>query len=148
MCGLSILFIELVSLEYWFLFNYGNETLLRGWLTEFSEGCWFYTSLCLLFSSLSYKCSYCNCLQEIHIDLVLKHFHLKKLTRPQSSKGGTGSSFRSAFQEEAWKRYNRRMQEEYEEEMERVVSFVSLLCVLSLSFIFKFSPSLLFSFFL
>ncbi|XP_042018474.1 uncharacterized protein LOC121766224 [Salvia splendens] len=29
-------------------------------------------------------------------------------------------SFRSSFQEEAWKRYNRRMQEEYEEEMERV----------------------------
>ncbi|KAJ4845180.1 hypothetical protein Tsubulata_013704 [Turnera subulata] len=37
-----------------------------------------------------------------------------------SRKGGTGSSFRTAFQEEAWKRYNRRMQEEYEEEMERV----------------------------
>ncbi|KAH6764923.1 Chaperone DnaJ-domain superfamily protein [Perilla frutescens var. hirtella] len=31
-----------------------------------------------------------------------------------------GRSFRSSFQEEAWKRYNRRMQEEYEEEMERV----------------------------
>ncbi|KAE9586220.1 hypothetical protein Lal_00000869 [Lupinus albus] len=31
-----------------------------------------------------------------------------------------GSSFRSAFQEEAWKRYNKRLQEEYEEEMERV----------------------------
>ncbi|WJX09577.1 hypothetical protein P8452_00395 [Trifolium repens] len=30
------------------------------------------------------------------------------------------SSFRSAFQEEAWKRYNKRLQEEYEEEMERV----------------------------
>ncbi|KAG6438071.1 hypothetical protein SASPL_103005 [Salvia splendens] len=29
-------------------------------------------------------------------------------------------SFRSSFQKEAWKRYNRRMQEEYEEEMERV----------------------------
>jgi len=44
-----------------------------------------------------------------------------QLTRSQSSwKGGTGSSFRSSFQEEAWKRYNRRMQEEYEEEMERV----------------------------
>ncbi|CAL5383895.1 unnamed protein product [Camellia sinensis] len=39
----------------------------------------------------------------------------------QSSwKGSTGGSFRSSFQEEAWKRYNRRMQEEYEEEMERV----------------------------
>ncbi|KDP41577.1 hypothetical protein JCGZ_15984 [Jatropha curcas] len=44
-----------------------------------------------------------------------------QLTRSHSSwKGGTGSSFRSTFQEEAWKRYNRRMQEEYEEEMERV----------------------------
>ncbi|OAY51051.1 uncharacterized protein LOC110614330 isoform X2 [Manihot esculenta] len=43
------------------------------------------------------------------------------LKRSQSSwKGGTGSSFRSTFQEEAWKRYNRRMQEEYEEEMERI----------------------------
>ncbi|KAI8013538.1 Chaperone protein DnaJ [Camellia lanceoleosa] len=44
-----------------------------------------------------------------------------QLTRSQSSwKGSTGGSFRSSFQEEAWKRYNRRMQEEYEEEMERV----------------------------
>ncbi|KAI9200501.1 hypothetical protein LWI28_009148 [Acer negundo] len=43
------------------------------------------------------------------------------LTRSQSSwKGATGSSFRTSFQEEAWRRYNRRMQEEYEEEMERV----------------------------
>lgn len=32
-------------------------------------------------------------------------------------------SFRSNLKEEAWKRYNRRMQEEYEEEMERVVRF-------------------------
>lgn len=31
-----------------------------------------------------------------------------------------GGSFRTSFQEEAWKRYNRRMREEYEEEMERV----------------------------
>ncbi|RVW56287.1 hypothetical protein CK203_111213 [Vitis vinifera] len=46
---------------------------------------------------------------------------LKKFARSQSSRNGaTGSSFRSSFQEEAWKRYNRRMQEEYEEEMERV----------------------------
>ncbi|KAL6511208.1 hypothetical protein OROHE_020577 [Orobanche hederae] len=30
------------------------------------------------------------------------------------------TSFRSSFQEEAWKRYNRRMREEYEAEMERV----------------------------
>ncbi|KAG6644401.1 hypothetical protein I3843_08G053700 [Carya illinoinensis] len=43
------------------------------------------------------------------------------LTRSQPSwKGGTGSSFRSSFQEEARKKYNRRIQEEYEEEMERV----------------------------
>ncbi|KAK4571814.1 hypothetical protein RGQ29_030283 [Quercus rubra] len=44
-----------------------------------------------------------------------------QLNRSQSSwKGSSGSSFRSSFQEDAWKRYNRRMQEEYEEEMERV----------------------------
>ncbi|PON65575.1 DnaJ domain containing protein [Parasponia andersonii] len=44
-----------------------------------------------------------------------------QLTRSQSSwKGGSGKSFRSSFQDEAWRRYNRRMQEEYEEEMERV----------------------------
>ncbi|KAF8410267.1 hypothetical protein HHK36_002792 [Tetracentron sinense] len=44
-----------------------------------------------------------------------------QLTRSQSSwKGATGSSHRSSFKEEAWKTYNRRMQEEYEEEMERV----------------------------
>lgn len=51
-----------------------------------------------------------------------------QLTRSQSSwKSGTGGSFRSSFQEEAWKRYNRRMQEEYEEEMERVVRLPSVL---------------------
>ncbi|XP_058725072.1 uncharacterized protein LOC131596440 [Vicia villosa] len=38
----------------------------------------------------------------------------------RSLKGGSGSSFRTTFQEEAWKRYNKRLQEEYEEEMERV----------------------------
>ncbi|KAF7817411.1 dnaJ-like protein subfamily C member 7-like protein [Senna tora] len=43
-----------------------------------------------------------------------------QLYRSQSWKGGTGRSFRSAFQEEAWKRHNKRIQEEYEEEMERV----------------------------
>ncbi|KAK4277375.1 hypothetical protein QN277_015384 [Acacia crassicarpa] len=44
-----------------------------------------------------------------------------QMSRSQSSwKGGTGNSFRSAFQEEAWKRYNKRLQEEYEEEMARV----------------------------
>ncbi|KAJ6709680.1 CHAPERONE DNAJ-DOMAIN SUPERFAMILY PROTEIN [Salix koriyanagi] len=45
------------------------------------------------------------------------------LTRSQSTwKGATGSarSFRTYFQEEAWKNYNRRMQEAYEEETERV----------------------------
>ncbi|KAK8528379.1 hypothetical protein V6N12_074909 [Hibiscus sabdariffa] len=40
------------------------------------------------------------------------------LVRSKSSRGG--SSFRTSFQEEAWRRYNRRMQEEHEEEMERV----------------------------
>ncbi|KAJ6730180.1 CHAPERONE DNAJ-DOMAIN SUPERFAMILY PROTEIN [Salix viminalis] len=46
-----------------------------------------------------------------------------QLTRSQSTwKGATGSarSFRTYFQEEAWKNYNRRMQEAYEEETERV----------------------------
>ncbi|XP_061372022.1 uncharacterized protein LOC133314552 isoform X1 [Gastrolobium bilobum] len=44
-----------------------------------------------------------------------------QLTRSQSSwKGGSGGSFRSSFQEEAWRRHNKRLQEEYEEEMERV----------------------------
>ncbi|RZC15061.1 hypothetical protein D0Y65_008793 [Glycine soja] len=39
----------------------------------------------------------------------------------QSSwKGESGGSFRSAFQEEAWRRHNKRMQEELEEEIERV----------------------------
>ncbi|WVY91486.1 hypothetical protein V8G54_037000 [Vigna mungo] len=41
------------------------------------------------------------------------------LSRSQS-RGASGSSFRSSFQEEAWKRYNKRLQEEYEEEVERV----------------------------
>ncbi|XVF36473.1 hypothetical protein REPUB_Repub19eG0061500 [Reevesia pubescens] len=40
------------------------------------------------------------------------------LARSQSSQ--RGGSFRTSFQGEAWRRYNRRMQEEYEEEMERV----------------------------
>ncbi|GMI77288.1 hypothetical protein like AT4G07990 [Hibiscus trionum] len=40
------------------------------------------------------------------------------LVRSKSSRGG--GSFRTSFQEEAWRRYNRRMQEEHEEEMERV----------------------------
>ncbi|KAF7830504.1 dnaJ-like protein subfamily C member 7-like protein [Senna tora] len=44
-----------------------------------------------------------------------------QMSRSQTSrKGGMGRSFRSAFQEEARKRYNKRLQEEYEEEMERV----------------------------
>lgn len=44
-----------------------------------------------------------------------------QMSRTQSSwKGESGSSFRSAFQEEAWRRHNKRMQEELEEEMERV----------------------------
>lgn len=44
------------------------------------------------------------------------------MTRSQSSwRTAKGGTFRTSFQEEAWKRYNRRMQEEYEEELERVV---------------------------
>lgn len=49
---------------------------------------------------------------------------LNKVTRSHSWKGTNGRSFRSSFQEESWKRYNRRMQEAYEEEMERVVSLI------------------------
>ncbi|TYI82551.1 hypothetical protein E1A91_D05G228700v1 [Gossypium mustelinum] len=41
-----------------------------------------------------------------------------QLARSQSSQ--RGGSFRTSFQEEAWRRYNCRLQEEYEEEMERV----------------------------
>lgn len=43
-----------------------------------------------------------------------------QITRSKSWKGGSGGSYRTSFQEEAWKRYNRRMQEEFEDEMERV----------------------------
>lgn len=43
-----------------------------------------------------------------------------QITRSKSWKGGSGRSYRTSFQEEAWKRYNRRMQEEFEDEMERV----------------------------
>ncbi|TXG52574.1 hypothetical protein EZV62_021743 [Acer yangbiense] len=67
---------------------------------------------------------------QFHVFWTLENFKLlrleislyqSELTRSQSSwKGATGSSFRTSFQEEAWRRYNRRMQEEYEEEMERV----------------------------
>ena len=40
---------------------------------------------------------------------------LQKSSRSQSSwKGGSGGGHRTSFQEEAWKRYNWRMQEEYE----------------------------------
>ncbi|XP_078436126.1 chaperone DnaJ-domain superfamily protein isoform X2 [Wolffia australiana] len=39
---------------------------------------------------------------------------------PFSSWKNTGSSGNGGFRAEAWKRYNRRLQEEYEEEMERV----------------------------
>ncbi|BBG95125.1 Chaperone DnaJ-domain superfamily protein [Prunus dulcis] len=55
------------------------------------------------------------------LELIMFFIAWKKLFRSQSSwKGGSGSSFRTSFQEEAWKKYNRRMQEEYEEELERV----------------------------
>ncbi|XP_055833790.1 uncharacterized protein LOC129902523 [Solanum dulcamara] len=40
--------------------------------------------------------------------------------RQSARRSRAGDSFRTSFQEEAWKRYNRRMREEYEEEMERV----------------------------
>lgn len=61
---------------------------------------------------------------------------LQKLFRSQSSwKGGSGGGHRTSFQEEAWKRYNRRMQEEYEEELERVVSFKILLSLCCFSIV-------------
>lgn len=45
----------------------------------------------------------------------------QQANRTQSTwKGGSSGSFRTAFQEEAWRKYQRRMQEEYEEEMARV----------------------------
>ncbi|XP_030454425.1 uncharacterized protein LOC115675797 isoform X2 [Syzygium oleosum] len=37
-----------------------------------------------------------------------------------SQSQASGKKFRSAFQEEAWRRYNQRLEEAYEEEMERV----------------------------
>ncbi|KAF3659845.1 Chaperone protein DnaJ [Capsicum baccatum] len=40
--------------------------------------------------------------------------------KQSAQRSRAGGSFRTSFQEEAWKRYNRRMREEYEEEMERV----------------------------
>ncbi|CAE6127007.1 unnamed protein product [Arabidopsis lyrata] len=44
-----------------------------------------------------------------------------QVARSQSArKGAKGGSFRTAYQEEAWRRYNKRMQEEYEDELERV----------------------------
>ncbi|KAG9440665.1 hypothetical protein H6P81_020830 [Aristolochia fimbriata] len=43
-----------------------------------------------------------------------------QLSRQQSVRGTSSSSYRSSFKEEAWKRYYRRMQEEKEEERERV----------------------------
>ncbi|KAK6645707.1 hypothetical protein PHAVU_L001695 [Phaseolus vulgaris] len=43
-----------------------------------------------------------------------------QLLRTQSRKGQRGGSFRTSFQEEAWRKHNKRLQEEYEEEMERV----------------------------
>ncbi|KAK2981760.1 hypothetical protein RJ640_006012, partial [Escallonia rubra] len=52
--------------------------------------------------------------------LIMNDIPPWKLGRSQSSKGATGSSFRTSYQEEAWKRYQRRIQEEAEEEMERV----------------------------
>ncbi|KAG4379357.1 hypothetical protein AAZX31_17G219100 [Glycine max] len=56
------------------------------------------------------------------IGATVTAFSLSRL----QSKGG--SSFRTAFQE-AWKRYNKRLQEEYEEEMERVERIRRMPCV-------------------
>ncbi|KAH1203943.1 hypothetical protein GmHk_17G050027 [Glycine max] len=57
------------------------------------------------------------------IGATVTAFSLSRL----QSKGG--SSFRTAFQE-AWKRYNKRLQEEYEEEMERVERIRRMPCVI------------------
>ncbi|XP_023537231.1 uncharacterized protein LOC111798369 isoform X2 [Cucurbita pepo subsp. pepo] len=56
-----------------------------------------------------------------HSCLICGELLIGYTLRSKSSwSGGNGRSFRSSFQEDAWKRYNRRLQEEYEEEMERV----------------------------
>lgn len=53
---------------------------------------------------------------------------LPKLGRTMSARNRQSS--RTSFQEAAWKRYNLRMQEEYEEEMERVVIFLIAIIIL------------------
>ncbi|XP_072991499.1 uncharacterized protein [Typha latifolia] len=51
-------------------------------------------------------------------DWVYSQF--SRMQQSSSWRNSTSNSSRGSFREEAWKRYNRRMQEEYEEEMERV----------------------------
>ncbi|KAH9690049.1 J domain-containing protein [Citrus sinensis] len=102
---------EKADVKLWGVFLFG---LIGATATTFAVGQlrktvdWVYSQCSL--EILSNRCSrFCICSAAL------------KLSRPQSSwKGASGSSFRSSFQEEAWKRYNRRMREEYEEEMERV----------------------------
>ncbi|XP_068657402.1 uncharacterized protein [Aristolochia californica] len=50
---------------------------------------------------------------------TVRWFYIQ-LNRQQPMRRATGSSYRSSFKEEAWKRYYRRMQEDREEERERV----------------------------
>lgn len=68
-------------------------------------------------------------LVKIHVQApnVFVKFWSLKVGRAQSAarRGTRGGSFRTAYQEEAWRRYNKRMQEEYEEELERVVSLIN-----------------------
>uniref|UniRef100_A0A5B6YWG2 J domain-containing protein n=1 Tax=Davidia involucrata TaxID=16924 RepID=A0A5B6YWG2_DAVIN len=55
-----------------------------------------------------------------HLRRTVDWFYAQLRKSQSSWKGATGGSFRTNFKEETCKRYNRRMQEEYEEEMERL----------------------------
>lgn len=73
-----------------------------------------------------------------NIPVIASSFVNLKFSRMQSSASwrsstSSSNSSRQGFSEDAWKRYNRRIQEEYEDEMERIVSFLS-----SLSFIISY----------
>ncbi|KAH7673626.1 DnaJ domain-containing protein [Dioscorea alata] len=51
---------------------------------------------------------------------AINHFYNQVRSNSSSSWSTSGSSTRGSFREESWNRFNRRMQDEYEEEMERV----------------------------
>ncbi|KAJ3697628.1 hypothetical protein LUZ61_001333 [Rhynchospora tenuis] len=54
------------------------------------------------------------------VDWIGTQFNRMQSSASWKSSTGSGNSTRQGFSEEAWRRYNSRMQEEYEEEMERV----------------------------